>query len=45
MSADQPLLVRTPEPANAPLIPVKPPPDLATLVRVLAGLVRLPCQN
>jgi transcriptional regulator with XRE-family HTH domain len=30
MSADQPLLVRTPEPANAPLIPVKPPPDLAT---------------
>jgi hypothetical protein len=43
MSADQPLLVRTPDAANAPLIPVKPPPALETLARVLDRLEALPC--
>jgi hypothetical protein len=42
---DQPLLVRIPEQANAPLIPIKPPPDLGTLKRVLDGLARQPCQS
>jgi hypothetical protein len=41
MSADdEPLLVRTPDRANAPLIPIKPPPSLAMLARVLRGLVK-----
>jgi hypothetical protein len=43
--SDQPLLVRTPAPGNAPLKPIKPPPDLATLARVKDALVRLPCQS
>jgi hypothetical protein len=36
---------RIPEPANAPLKPIKPPPDVATLARVKAGLEKLPCPN
>jgi hypothetical protein len=40
MIYDQLLLVRTPDPANAPLIPIKPPPDLAMLARVLEGLAK-----
>jgi hypothetical protein len=43
--SEQPLLTRTPDQTNAPLIPVKPPPDLAILTRVLAGLVRQQCKN
>ena len=41
--SDAPLLVRTPEQANAPLVPVKPPPDLETLKRVVERLEALPC--
>jgi hypothetical protein len=37
--------IRVPDPVNAPLIAVKPPPDAATLVRVRDGLVRLSCQD
>jgi hypothetical protein len=43
--SEQPLLMtRTPEPAII-LAPRKPPPDLATLARVLDRLVSLPCPS
>jgi hypothetical protein len=44
MSADQPLLVRTPAPPIE-VRPANPLDDLAKLKRVLDRLKALPCQN
>jgi len=41
----QPLLTRTPDQANAPLIPVRPLDDPALLARVLDRLEALLCLN
>jgi hypothetical protein len=43
--SEQPLLIRTPEQANAPLTRIRPLDDPALLERALEGLRRLPCPS